>query len=103
MLWAPSNMTNDAPGLLLFVLGMEVMITNNVAMHGGVADGCIGTFQDIKYEMNKYKQRQAVCAYMCVLGFNVHAPKLSPDMIPILPERNIFKYKMARDTTYNIS
>ena len=103
ILRAPSNMTDDAPGLLLLVLGMEVMITDNVAMCGGVANGCIGTFPDIKYGMNGHKQRRAVCAYVCVSGFNVHAPGISPSVIPILPERNVYKYKTARDTTYNIS
>ena len=75
MLRASSNMTNDAVGVLHLVLGMRVMVTDNVAMCGGVANSCQGILQNIKYELNEYNKRRAVCAYVHVPGTNMHAPK----------------------------
>ena len=99
---APSNMTEDTIGLLLLVPGMKVMVTDNVAMRGGVANRCLGTVQDIKYELNSYGQRRAICAYVQVPGAKIQAPGLPPDVIPILPETIMFKYKMEGDVTYSI-
>jgi hypothetical protein len=42
MLRAPSNLTNDSLRILSLVPGMKVMITDNIAMCGGVANGCKG-------------------------------------------------------------
>ena len=102
ILRAPSNMTEDAIGLLPLVPGMKVMVTDNVAMRGGVANGCLGTVQDIKYELNSYGQRRVVCAYVQVPGATIQAPRLPPDVITIFPETITFKYKMEGDVTYSI-
>ena len=84
ILRAPSNMTNDAIGMLPLVLGMRVMVTDNVAMCGGVTNGCQGILQNIKYELNEYNERRAVCVYVHVPGANIHALGLPHDVIPIL-------------------
>jgi len=42
MLKAPSNLTNDSLGILPLVPRMKVMVTDNVAMHGGIVNGCQG-------------------------------------------------------------
>jgi len=47
---------DDAIGTLPLVPGMKVMITDNIAMRGKVANSCIGTLCDIKYEMNEFNQ-----------------------------------------------
>ena len=87
-------MTEDAIGLLPLVPGMKVMVTDNVAMRGGVANRCLGIVQDIKYELNSYGQRRAVCAYVQVPGAKIQAPGLPPDVIPIFAKTITFKYKM---------
>ena len=56
MLRVGSNVSNDALGMLPLVPGMKVMITDNVAMWGGVANGCQGVLQDIKYKMNNFRE-----------------------------------------------
>jgi len=85
MLRAKSNVTDDAIGMLPLVPGMKVMITDNIAMKGKVANGCIGTLCDLKYEMNAYNQRRAVCAYVHVPGSKINAPGLPIDVVPVLP------------------
>ena len=103
MLRAQSNVTNDAIGMLPLVPGMRLMITDNVAMRGGVANGCEGILQDIKYEINEHGERKAICAYVKVPGANVQAPGLPPDVIPILPEKTTFKYAVPDGASYFIS
>ena len=83
MLRAQSNITDDAIGTLPLVPGMNVMITDNLAMRGKVANGCQGIIQDIKYEMNEYGHRRAVCAYVLVPGAKINAPGLPMDVVPI--------------------
>ena len=103
MLRAPSNLTNDTLGVLPLVPGMKVMVTDNVAMRGGVANGCQGILQDIKYEINEYGERRAVCAYVHVPGSKVHAPGLPADVIPILPEKTNFKYTVPDQKAFNVT
>jgi hypothetical protein len=103
MLGAPSNMTNNAVGMLPLVPGMRVMATDNVAMRGGVANGCQGILQNIKYELNEYNERRAMCTYVHVPGTNIHAPGLPYDVIPILPEKTSFKYNIPGQKGYNVS
>jgi ATP-dependent DNA helicase PIF1 len=103
MLRVPSNVTDDAIGMLPLVPGMKVMVTDNVAMHGGVTNGCQGTVNDIKYEINDYGERRAICAYVHIPGCRIHAPGLPSDIIPILPERTTFKYKLHSGVIYYIS
>jgi hypothetical protein len=76
----------------------RVMVTDNVAMHGGVANGCQGILQNIKYEFNEYNERRAVCAYVHVPGANIHAPGLPHDVIPFqkIPVSNII-YQVKKD------
>jgi len=64
MLRAKSNITDDAIGMLPLVPGMKVMITDNVAMKGKVANGCIGIVHNMKYEINYFGHRRAICAYV---------------------------------------
>jgi len=103
MLRAQSNITNDAIGMLPLVPGIKVMITDNVAIRGRVANDCEGILQEIKYEINDYGEQQTVCAYIQVPGANVQAPGLSRDIVPILPECDTFSYKVAGGSNYNIS
>lgn len=103
MLRVRSNVSDDALGMLPLVPGMKVMVTDNVAMSGGIANGSEGTLLDIKYEMNEHGHRRAVCAYVRVPGSNVCAPGLEPDVVPIMPIRNTFKYVDQNKTVYYIS
>jgi len=103
MLRAPSNLTNDSLGVLPLVPGMKVMVTDNVVMRGGVTNGCQGILQDIKYEINEYNERKAVCAYVHVPGSKVHAPGLPANVIPILLEKTSFKYTIPGQKGYNVS
>ena len=103
MLRAPSNMTNNAVGMLPFVLGMRVMVTGNVAMCGGVANGCQGILKNIKYEVNEYNERRAMCTHVHVPSANIHAPGLPHEVIPILPEKTSFKYNIPGQKGYNVS
>ena len=103
MLRAKSNVTDDAIGMLPLVPGMKVMITDNIAMREKVANGCIGTLQDIKYEINAYNQCRAVCAYVHVPNAKIDAPNLPPDVVPVLPATNTFKYKDENKTIFYIS
>jgi ATP-dependent DNA helicase PIF1 len=100
MLRVGSNISNDALGM---VPGMKVMITDNVAMWGGVANGCQGVLKDIKYETNDFGERRAICAYVHVPGCKINAPGLAMDIIPILPERTSFKYSIAGGSEFYIS
>src|SRR5882762_6211415 len=96
MLRVKSNITDDTLGMLPMVPGMCVIITDNIAMQGKVVNGCIGTLCDIKYELNTHGHQRAVCAY-------VHAHGLPPDIVPVLPETNTFKYKDENKTIFYIS
>jgi hypothetical protein len=82
---------------------MRVMVTDNVAMCGGVANGCQGILKNIKYELNEYNERRAMHAYMHVPSTNIHAPGLPHNMIPILPEKTSFKYNIPGQKGYNVS
>ena len=93
MLRAQSNITDDVIGMLPLIPGMKLMITDNLAMRGGVANGCKGELLNVKYENNEYGEQRAVCAYIRVTGANIQAPGLPADVILILPERNTFAYK----------
>jgi hypothetical protein len=79
------------------------MITDNLVMCGKVANGCQGTIVNVKYDINDYGERRAVCAYVKVPGASVCAPGLPEDVVPIMPEKTVFKYKIAGDLTYYIS
>lgn len=103
MLRAKSNITDDAIGMLPLIPGMKVMITDNLAMRGKVANGCEGIIKDIKYEINEYGHRRAICAYVLVPGAKINAPGLPPDIVPILPETNSFKYKDPEGKIYYIT
>jgi hypothetical protein len=76
------------------VPGMKVMITDNIAMCGGVANGCKGILWEIKYEINEYGERWALCAYVHIPGSEVHTPGLPAIVIPILLEKTNFKYSI---------
>ena len=86
-------MTDDAIGMLPLVPGMNVMITDNLAMQGKLANGFQGIIKDIKYEMNEYGHWRAVCDYVLVPGAKINAPDLPMDVVTVLPETNSFKYK----------
>jgi ATP-dependent DNA helicase PIF1 len=103
MLRSPSNITDDAIGMLPLVPGMRVMITDNLAMRGKVANGCQGILYDIKYEINNHGERKAICAYVQVDGARIQAPGLPPDVIPIMAEKTTFNYKVADELTYYIT
>ena len=87
----PIQYDRYAIGLLSLVPGIKVIITDNIAMQGGVGNGCIGTLQDIKYELNKHGEQCARGMYMHVSGSTIQASGLPPDVIPLLPEWNSFK------------
>jgi hypothetical protein len=103
MLRAKSSVTDDAIGMLPLVPGMKVMITDNIVMRGKVANGCIGTLRDIKYEMNEFNQRRAICVYVHVPGSKINVPGLPLDVVPVLPETNSLKYKDDNKTVFYIS
>ena len=103
MLRAKSSVMDDAIGMLPLVLGMKVMITDNIMMRGKVANECIGTLHDIKYEMNEFNQHRAICVYVHVPGSKINAPGLPPDVVPVLPETNSFKYEDDNKTVFYIS
>ena len=48
MLRAQSNITDDVIGMLPLIPGMKLMITDNLAMQGGVANGCEGELLNVK-------------------------------------------------------
>lgn len=56
-----------------------------------------------KYELNKHREQCARGMYMPVYGSTIQASGLPPDVIPLLPEWNSFKYKIPCDATYGIS
>ena len=64
MLRAQSNITDDVIGMLPLIPGMKLMITDNLAMQGGVANRCEGELLNVKYKNNEYAERRAVCAYI---------------------------------------
>ena len=56
-----------AIGLLSLVPGIKVIITDNIAMQGGVGNGCIGTLQDINMSWTNIEnnvQGACTCLYM---------------------------------------
>jgi hypothetical protein len=89
----PSTRTQDALGKLPLVVGMKVMITENVAMMAKVVNGAEGHLVDIKWELDALGRRYAQCAYVEIKGSNVKLSGLDPDVIPIFPVKTYFKFR----------
>jgi hypothetical protein len=100
MLQAKYNITDDAIGILPLVLDMKVMIVDNVMMQGKVANRCVGTVENVKFKINNYGHQRAICAYVHIPGAMVHASDLPLDIVPILPEVNLLKYKDTNGKLY---
>ncbi|KAF8340219.1 hypothetical protein F5887DRAFT_827430, partial [Amanita rubescens] len=75
------------------VVGMPVMLTNNVCVGSGIANGSIGFVHSILYKTSSDGRRVLTC---CIVSFpkssSASMPGLSPNLYPILPQTIYFSY-----------
>jgi ATP-dependent DNA helicase PIF1 len=93
-LWQiPSSASDDAIGRLPLVVGMRIMITENIAIQHKVVNGMQGTVLDIKYNTDHHGNRIALMAYIHVPDSHICAPNLHCDVVPISPTQSSFTYR----------
>ncbi|EGO18499.1 hypothetical protein SERLADRAFT_481063 [Serpula lacrymans var. lacrymans S7.9] len=87
-----ASITHDSLGKIPLILGMRVMVTENVATFCNVVNGAEGILQDIKFSVDEQNCRYTECAYVKIEGANLQSPSLPIDVVPILPSPTRFTY-----------
>lgn len=97
----PSNCTDDSLGELPLCCGMPVIVTENLSLAHGIINGSRGNVVRIEYDL-LHGSRTAKCVFVHITGSNVNVVKNDPDLVPILPTANTFKYVSDDGTSYSI-
>ena len=85
MVWdLPSSRTHDSLGRLPLFPGMRIMIQENIAFIHNVANGAIGTIQDIKYD-ERLGYRSVSVLYVHIPGAGKLIGQSHDDVIPVFP------------------
>jgi hypothetical protein len=98
-----SSLTGDHLGMLPLVVGMKVVLTENLAISAKVVNGAEGVLQSVKYEVDDQGHKFAVCAYVHIPNCNLQAPGLDKDVVPLLMQRNTFQYVSKDGIKYSVS
>jgi ATP-dependent exoDNAse (exonuclease V) alpha subunit len=89
--------------MLPLVVGMKVMITENITISQKIVNGAIGVVEKIIYDTDNDGCRFAICCYLHINGCGLQAPGLDKDVVPIIPVTNHFIYCGPNGAEYNIS
>jgi ATP-dependent exoDNAse (exonuclease V) alpha subunit len=89
--------------MLPLVVGMKVMITENIAISQKIVNGAIGVVEKIIYDTNNDGCRFEICCYLHINGCGLQAPGLDKDVVPIIQVTNHFIYCSSNGAEYNIS
>lgn len=98
-----STDTKDSLGLLTMFVGMQVMVTENIAISHKVVNGAKGTVTDIVYETDDEGYRYALCVYVRIPGSGIVTPGLERDVVPVVPVLTRFSYVSIDGATFNIT
>ncbi|KAJ7881840.1 hypothetical protein B0H13DRAFT_2235519 [Mycena leptocephala] len=98
-----SKLTKDSLGELPLVIGMRVIITENIAIKASVVNGSEGIVREIKYEEDKEGNRFLKCVYVTIEGAEVRAHGIESDWIPIFPVSTSFEYRSSEGAKYTIT
>ena len=78
-------------------IGMPIMVTNNVCIESGIANGSIRSVHSILYKTTTDGRGVLTC---CIVSFpkstSASMPGLSPNLYPILPQTIYFTYTHQR-------
>jgi hypothetical protein len=87
--------------MLPLVVGMIVMITENIVVSQKIVNGATGVVEKIIYDNDGCCF--AICCYVHIDGCGLQAPGLDKDIVPIIPVTNHFIYHGPNGAEYNIS
>jgi ATP-dependent DNA helicase PIF1 len=88
-----SSKSEDSLGKMPLVVGMKIIVTENMAISSKVVNGMHGTLVDIKYDEDDFGRRYPIMAYVHIPDSNLTLPDLPKNVAPIYPTRVSIKYK----------
>jgi hypothetical protein len=80
----PSNKTGGRVGALPLVLGMPVIISENLDVSGGIVNGSIGILRKVRYRINDEKRYLTSCIVEVTDGMGDELPHLPSEHVAVL-------------------
>ncbi|KAJ7652650.1 hypothetical protein DFH06DRAFT_995050 [Mycena polygramma] len=98
-----SKLTKDSLGELPLVIGMPVIVTENIAIKASVVNGAQAIVERIMYDEDNDGNRYLKCVYVSIKDAGVTAHGIDSEFIPIFPVTTSFVYTASDGMKYTIS
>ncbi|KAH7904557.1 hypothetical protein BJ138DRAFT_1018981 [Hygrophoropsis aurantiaca] len=103
MLRVSTSISKDALGCLPLIIGMPLVVTENIASSSKIVNGSEGILRDVRYSLDDAGHRIAECAYVYIEGSEIHLPGLDKGVVPVFPTTQNFKYFKPAGGSFTIS
>ena len=94
--------SKKALGWILLVIGMPVMVTENLSLHNKVINGSEGVMDKIIYRPSD-EGCEAVCVHIHIPSSPITIDSLTPHIVPIFPRTVCFDHKLHQGGKIRIS
>lgn len=94
--------SKEALGQILLVIGMPVMVTENLSLHNKVVNGSEGVVDKI-IDRPSDEGREAVCVHIHIPSSLITIDGLAPHIVPIFPRTVSFDCKLCQGGKIRIS
>jgi ATP-dependent DNA helicase PIF1 len=98
-----SRLTKDALGELPLCIGMQVVITENIAIKASVVNGARGLVEQILYDVDEDDNRYIKCVFISLEATDMRAHGMESKWVPIFPVASTFVYKSPEGVNYSVT